>query len=147
MADMIEAMLKDVLEVFRTGDPRRAREISRMDAVADRLGFSVRRYLAEISERELNEEDSLRSQEIFTFTTNLDYVGDVVSNMMAEFAARKIKKGEPCRPGELEAISDTHAEVVASLELALAVFMSADQKSGSTAGEEEADLALGKSGD
>jgi phosphate:Na+ symporter len=132
MADMVETMLKDVLEVFRTGDRRRAREISRMDAVVDRLGFSVRRYLAEISEQELNEEDSLRSQEIFTFTTNLDYVGDVVSSTTVEFAARKIKQGQPFRPGELEAISKTHAEVVASLELALAVFMSGDQK---TAGQ------------
>jgi phosphate:Na+ symporter len=128
MADMEESMLKDVLEVFRKGDPRRAREVSRMDTVVDRLGFSVRRYLAEISEQELNEEDSLRSQEIFTFTTNLDYVGDVVSNMMAEFAARKIKQGQPLRAEELEAIGDTHREVVASLELALAVFMSGDQK-------------------
>jgi phosphate:Na+ symporter len=66
MADMVEAMLKDALEVFRTGDLRRALEISRMDTVVDRLGFSVRRYLAEISEQELNEEDSLRSQEIFS---------------------------------------------------------------------------------
>ncbi|MBV8137787.1 MAG: Na/Pi cotransporter family protein [Deltaproteobacteria bacterium] len=132
MTDMVETMLKDVMEVFRTGDLRRAREISRMDTVVDRLGFSVRRYLAEISEQELNEEDSLRSQEIFTFTTNLDYLGDVVSNTRAEFAARKIKQGQPFAPGELEAIGDTQAEVVASLELALAVFMSGDQK---TAGQ------------
>jgi Na+/phosphate symporter len=51
---------------------------------------------------------------------------------MAEFAARKIEQGHPFGPGELNAISHTHAEVVASLELALAVFMSGDQK---TAGQ------------
>jgi Na+/phosphate symporter len=41
-----------------------------MDPTLDRLSVAVRRYLAELSGEELNEEDSFRSQEIFAFTIN-----------------------------------------------------------------------------
>jgi phosphate:Na+ symporter len=128
MADMIEAMLSGALDVFRTEDRASARKISRMDAVVDRLGFAVRRYLAEISGEEMNEEDTLRSQEIFTLTINLDYVGDVVANMMIEFGAQRIKRGRSLAPEELQAIADMCTKVLDSLKLALAVFVSGDQK-------------------
>src|SRR6516162_6617103 len=122
MGDMVETMLKGMMEVFRAEDRGRAQEISQTDSIIDRLGFFVRRYLAEISEEELNEEDSLRSQEIFTFTINLDYVGDIVSTATAEFATRKIKYECSFAPEELDAIVTMHSEVVQSLELGLAVF-------------------------
>ncbi|MBV8357745.1 MAG: Na/Pi cotransporter family protein, partial [Deltaproteobacteria bacterium] len=128
MADMVEAMLKGALEVFRNENRRRAREISQMDHTLDLLGVAVHRYLAEISGEELNEEDSLRSQEIFTFTINFDYIGDIVAVMMAEFATRKIKRGQPFAPEELEEVAGMHAMVLESLNLGLAVFMRGDEQ-------------------
>jgi phosphate:Na+ symporter len=127
MADMVELMLKGALGVFRDDDRRRAREIARMDPVLDRLGVAVQRYLAEISGEELNQEDSLRSQEIFNFTINFDYVGDIVATMMAEFASRKIKRGQSFTAEEFEEIAAMHAAVIESLNLGLAVFMRGDE--------------------
>lgn len=123
MADMVQAMLKGALEVFRNGDRKQASEISRVNQALDRLGVAVRRYLARLSGGELNEEDSFRSQEIFTFTINLDYVGDVVANTVMEFSTTRLKQGRPLAVEQLDEIAAMQAEVLESLNLGIAVFL------------------------
>jgi phosphate:Na+ symporter len=123
MADMVQAILKGALEVFRNGDRKQASEISRVNQALDRLGVAVRRYLARLSGGELNEEDSFRSQEIFTFTINLDYVGDVVANTVMEFSTTRLKQGRPLAAEQLDEIAAMQAEVLESLNLGIAVFL------------------------
>jgi phosphate:Na+ symporter len=127
MADMIQTMLKGALEVFRKADRKQASETSRIDQVVDRLGIAVRRYLARLGGGgELNEEDSFRSQEIFTFTINLDYVGDVVANSVMEFSATMVKLGRPLSAEQLDEIAAMQAEVIESLKLGVAIFLQGD---------------------
>jgi phosphate:Na+ symporter len=123
MADMVQAMLKGALEVFRNGDRKQASGISRVNQALDRLGVAVRLYLARLSGGELNEEDSLKSQEIFTFTINLDYVGDVVANTAMEFSSTRLKQGRPLAAAQLDEIAAMQAEVLESLSLGIAVFL------------------------
>jgi phosphate:Na+ symporter len=124
---MVQAMLKGALDVFRNGDRKLASEVSRMDPTLDRLGVAVRQYLAELSGEELNEEDGLRSQEIFTFTIHLDYIGDILANILVEFATTRIKQGQSIAPKEFEEIAYMHAQVVESLNLALAIFLRGEE--------------------
>ena len=127
MADMVQAMLKGALEVFRHADRKRASETSRVNQSLDRLGIAVRRYLARLGGGgELNEEDSFRSQEIFTFTINLDYVGDIVANSVMEFSTTRLKQGRPLAAEQLDEIAAMRAEVVESLNLGVAVFLRGD---------------------
>ncbi len=127
MADMVQAMLKGALEVFRHADRKRASETSRVNQSLDRLGIAVRRYLARLGGGgELNEEDSFRSQEIFTFTINLDYVGDIVANSVMEFSTTRLKQGRPLAAEQLDEIAAMRAEVVESLNLGVAVFLHGD---------------------
>jgi Na+/phosphate symporter len=89
MADMIETMLEGALEVFRSDDRKRAAEISRMDGALDRLSVAVRHYLVNLAGEPMNEEDSVRSQEIFSFAINIEHIGDIIANNLLEFAAKK----------------------------------------------------------
>jgi phosphate:Na+ symporter len=127
MADMVRAMLKGALEVFRNDDRKRASRISHMDPTLDRVGVAVRQYLAELSGEELNEADSLRSQEIVTFTINLDYIGDILANILMEFFAARIKPGRSLAPLEFAEIASMHAQVIESLNLGLVVFLRDDE--------------------
>jgi phosphate:Na+ symporter len=95
MADMVRAMLTGALKVFRRGDRRQVLEISRVNQKLDHQGVAVRRYLAQLGGGELNEEETVRSQAIFTLTINLDYVGDVIANSVMEFSAARLKQGRP----------------------------------------------------
>jgi phosphate:Na+ symporter len=128
MADMIETMLAGAVQVFRTEDHRRATEISSMDDALDRLSVAVRHYLAELAGEAMNEEDSIRSQEIFSFTLNIEHAGDIIANNLIEFAAKRAERGQSFSDHELEEISSMHAQVVESLKLGLAVFLRSDER-------------------
>ena len=128
MADMIETMLVGALEVFRTDDRIRAAEISRMDEALDRLSVAIRHYLAELAGEAMNEEDSIRSQEIFSFAINVEHIGDIIANNLLEFAAKRVERGQSFSEHELNEISSMHARVVESLKLGLAVFLRGDKR-------------------
>jgi phosphate:Na+ symporter len=128
MADMFETLLRGAIEVFRSGDRRRAAEIPRSERIMDRLGAAIRRYLADIgSEQPLDDEDEgARGQEILSAVINLEHAADIVANNLLEFAARRARRGAGFAPPELEAIGAMHAELVQSLRLGLTVFLRGD---------------------
>jgi phosphate:Na+ symporter len=128
MADMFEVMLRGSIEVFRSGDRRRAADISRTERIMDRLGAAIRRYLADIGdEQPLDDEDEgARGQEILSAVINLEHAADIVANNLLEFAARRARRGGGFAPQELDAIAAMHAELVESLRLGLTVFLRGD---------------------
>jgi phosphate:Na+ symporter len=127
MADMFEALLRQAIEVFRSGDRRRAAEISRSERIMDRLGAAIRRYLADIGdEQPLDDEaEGARGQEILSAVINLEHAADIVANNLLEFAARRARGGG-FAPAELELIGAMHAELLQSLRLGLTVFLRGD---------------------
>jgi phosphate:Na+ symporter len=127
MADMVQAMLEEALAVFRNDDPKLAVRIRCKDKTLDRLGVAIRRYLAELSGEALNQEDSARSQEVFAFTINLDYVGDILVNILSEFASTRLTQGQSLTPDDFEEIVQMHSQVIESLHVGLAVFMRSDE--------------------
>jgi phosphate:Na+ symporter len=126
MADMIEKMLVGALEVFHASDRGQAAEISRMDGALDRLSFALRDYLAQLGGEAMNQEDSIRSQEIFSFAINVEHIGDIIANNLLEFAAQRAERGQSFSEHELREISSLHTYVVESLKLGLAVFLRGD---------------------
>lgn len=128
MADMIEAMLSGSLEVFRSDDRKRAAEISRMDGTLDQLSVAVRHYLADLAGEPMNKEDSIRSQEIFSFAINIEHIGDIIANNLLEFAAKKTQRGQSFSEHELKEIRAMHAQVLESLKLGLVVFLRGDER-------------------
>jgi phosphate:Na+ symporter len=128
MADMIETMLEGALEVFRSDDRKRAAEISRMDGALDRLSVAVRHYLANLAGEPMNEEDSVRSQEIFSFAINIEHIGDIIANNLLEFAAKKTQRGQSFSEHEVKEIASMQVQVVESLKLGLVVFLRGDER-------------------
>jgi phosphate:Na+ symporter len=125
-------MLKGSLEVFRTGERGLAREIGRTDAALDRLGSAVRHYLADLGAGEvpLSDNDGERAQDILSFALNIEHIGDIVSNNLLEFAARRVKQtGQPFTADELADIESFHAELLMSFQLGLSVFLRDDERS------------------
>jgi phosphate:Na+ symporter len=128
MADMFEGMLRNAIEVFRSGDRHRAADISRTERIMDRLGASIRRYLADIgNEQPLDDEDEgARGQEILSAVINLEHAADIIANNLVEFAAKRTRRGGGFTPEELDLIAAMHAELVESLRLGLTVFLRGD---------------------
>ena len=126
MADMVEGMLKDVVEILGKDDTVRAAAISKMDPYLDRLGVAIRQYLADLVGEALNEEDGERSQEIHAFVINIEHIGDITANNLMEFAAKKAQRGQDFSADDIQDLAAMHAQVMESLRLAIAVFMRGD---------------------
>lgn len=126
MADMVEGMLKGLVEVFGKDDRVRAAAISRMDPWLDRLGMAIRQYLTDLGGEALNEEDGERSQEILAFVINFEHIGDITANNLMEFAAKKAERGQDFSGDDIQDLAAMHGLVMESLRLGLTVFMRGD---------------------
>ncbi|GAA0903245.1 Na/Pi cotransporter family protein [Rothia nasimurium] len=126
MADMVEGMLKGLVEVFGKDDRVRAAAISRVDPWLDRLGMAIREYLTELGNEALNEEDGERSQEILAFVINIEHIGDITANNLMEFAAKKAERGQDFSAEDIQDLAAMHTLVMESLRLGLTVFLRGD---------------------
>ncbi len=125
MADMVEAILRDVLGVLRLNDRARAEAVASHNRCVDQLGGAIRRYLADVGDEQTldNRQEGAKSQDILSAVINLEHVGDIVANSLVEFALRSRKLGRALSDEELEHVATMHAELLESLRLALAVFL------------------------
>ena len=129
MADMVEGMLKNSLETFRTQNRELASGVSATDRAIRQLGNAIRSYLVAIgSEQTLDDaREGARLQDILSAVINVEHVSDIVANSLMESAVKQQKRGQSLPTDELEAIAMMHGELFESLRLAMAIFLRADQ--------------------
>ncbi|HSK38506.1 MAG TPA: Na/Pi cotransporter family protein [Arenibaculum sp.] len=126
MGDIAADMLHKSLIVLRDDDRKLLGEVERTDDVVDRLNEAVKLYLAEVSRDGMDEAQSRRCQEILTFATNIEHIGDIIDRNLMELAGKKIRNRLCFSQPGIEDITELHARVEANLQLAFAVFLSGD---------------------
>lgn len=125
VADMIEGMLRDTLELTTRGALPRPDSIASAARSVDQLGEAIRRYLADIGDEQAvdREGEGARSQDILSAVINLEHVADILANSFVEFSLRSLKRGKRLSVEERDIVAAMHAELIDSLRLALAVFL------------------------
>jgi phosphate:Na+ symporter len=126
VGEVIQSMLRDAMTVLRTDDARLLKQVRDQDDVVDRLHESIKLYLTELAQRELDRKEGRRQIEILTFVTNLEHVGDIVDKNLMDLAAKKIRQQMQFSPDGMGEIEAFHAEIMRDLELAFAVFLTSD---------------------
>lgn len=126
MGDIAADMLHKSLIVLRDDDRKLLSEVERTDDVIDRLNEAIKLYLAEVSRDGLDGAQSRRCQEILTFATNIEHIGDIIDRNLMELAGKKIRNRLCFSQPGIEDIAELHARVEANLQLAFAVFLSGD---------------------
>jgi phosphate:Na+ symporter len=130
MADMVDSMLRDALEVLRHSDGTRAEAVAAQNRCVDQLGGAIRRYLADVGDEQTldHQREGARGQDILSAVINLEHVADIVANSLVEFSVRSVKRGRALTVEELETVAAMHGELLESLRLALAVFLQAEPR-------------------
>jgi phosphate:Na+ symporter len=121
-------MLDKCFLVLRDDDGRLLDEVERMDNDVDRLNEAIKLYLARAGREGLDEHERRRFEEIVTFTTNLEHIGDIIVHNMMKLAAKKIRNRLAFSDVGLQDIRSLHERLVSNLQLALGVFLSRDVK-------------------
>lgn len=129
IGDVVENMLGGVLGAIRANDGKLAREVKRMDDLVDDLYTSIKLYLTQISREALDERESRRWVEIMSFNINLEHVGDIIEHIVDDLEEKKISKGRSFSRAGMKEIEELHARLMATLRLALNVFLNGDLNS------------------
>jgi phosphate:Na+ symporter len=126
MGDIVEAMLRKVMQALMSNDRALASEVSRMDNAVDRLDEAIKLYVTKLTRGTLDEREAQRAMEIFSFAINLEHIGDIIDKNLCELAVKKIKKSLQFSAEGAAELAAFHKRILESLGIALAVFMAGD---------------------
>ncbi len=128
MGDVVQSMLSASLDALERNDLALIQKIRSQDNILDRLHESIKMYLTEISRQELDRAESRRYQEILSFITNMEHIGDIIDLNLMEIAEKKARgQLRFSREGAAE-LRRIHAKVMDHLQLALGIFMTGDAR-------------------
>ncbi|HVK33443.1 MAG TPA: Na/Pi cotransporter family protein, partial [Burkholderiaceae bacterium] len=81
-ADVVETMLRGVLDVIRKNDLELAEALRRKDDTVDELYSAIKFYLTQISREALSEREGRRWGDVLSFTINMEQVGDIIERVL-----------------------------------------------------------------
>lgn len=126
VADVVETMLEEVINVLRIDDPKRIAAVSALDNRVDALHEAIKLYVSRINRQPMSEEESRQAFDIINFTTNLEHIGDVIDKNLLDLAAKRQKLGVAFSREGWSELEDLHGRVREQMQLAVAVFVTGD---------------------
>ncbi len=126
MGDVVESMLVKSGEVLLTDDRKLLDEVEQTDDVVDALHEELKLFLAAVSRKELDDEQSRRCVELISFTTNMEHIGDIIDKNLMELAAKKIRNRLSFSDQGKAEIAELHNRVVEHMRLGFSVFLSGE---------------------
>ncbi|MCK9918573.1 Na/Pi cotransporter family protein [Microbacteriaceae bacterium K1510] len=140
MGDLVETMLRKVMDALMNNDRTLVAEVTRMDNAVDRLDEAIKLYVTRLTRKDLDENEAQRAMEIVSFAINLEHIGDIVDRNLSELAAKKIKRGLQFSEEGAAELIDFHRRILESLRIAFGIFMSGDVEQARKLVAEKAEL-------
>jgi phosphate:Na+ symporter len=138
LADVLETMLSGLRQAFAKGDRRQISETKRLDDVLDRLNTAIKAYVTSIEPDALSDADHRRVREILTFTTNMEYAGDIVTRNLLGIVTKRLKRGVSFSAAGQTELLTMIDRLLANLRVAASLFMTGDERAARLlAGEKE----------
>ena len=126
MADVVEAMLEGSRELLGRDDRLLAVRVRRLDDVLDRLHVAIKRFLSELAQVKLGEEELNRLVWILAVALNLEHAGDIIDKGLLARAAKRMRRRLRFARWELADLEEMHEHLISQLRLAVSVFMTVD---------------------
>jgi phosphate:Na+ symporter len=122
LASHAEDLLLASLEAIHQADEGLARDIRQRATDVARLALAIRHYLSQLGD-ELEPPELHRSQDVQRFIYDLEQMADLLNTGVVRAAVNQRKVRAAFSEEEWQVIAAMHADLVASLHLAVAVFM------------------------
>ncbi len=127
MAEIVERMLKPLMELYETGDPEKIKQAKKLEAAVDQAQQEIKLYLARIDYK--GEDEARRGNELSSFAINLEYVGDAITKTLLRLAETRRDQKLQFSPEGWRELNELHHRVMANMQLALNVLVSKDRES------------------
>jgi phosphate:Na+ symporter len=127
MGEVVERMFRNTFIALKKNDVELAKNTRKMDHVANQFYDEVKLYLTKLSRETLGDKESKRCNEILSFATNLEHIGDIISvDMIDSILRKKIVERAKMSLQDREDINNLYQPVLASFNLSLSVFTAGD---------------------
>lgn len=129
MSEIIEMMLRPVMELYETGNKEKLKELRRLGQEVSKSNSDIKFYLAELNRSSLTAEEAQRSMGLAIFAVNLEHASEIVAKILLKLAGERYDKGFVFSEEGWRELTDLHAQVMANIQLALNVLISGDRES------------------
>ncbi len=127
MGEIVERMFRNTFIALKKNDVELAKSTRKMDQVTNHFYDEVKFYLTSLSREPLGEKESIRCNEILSFATNLEHIGDIISvDMIDNILRKKLVTRAKMSLQDREDINNLYQPVLLSFHLSLSVFTSGD---------------------
>ncbi len=127
MGEVVERMLRNAFIALKKNDTELAWQTREMDEVVNGFYDNVKRYLTALARETLGEKESRRCNEILGFATNLEHIGDIISDdLIQNIVQKKLAMRRKMSLQDREDINNLYQPVLDSFQLSLSVFTSGD---------------------
>lgn len=126
MADLAGEMLQLSIHAFEDGGKDIPKRISRLDDQLDDIEAAIKRYLTQLSEDLMTQEQAHREIALLYITTDLEAIGDIIDNQLMRLARRQRRKQIAFSDEEWNDLATYHSETMSLLQKALAGLASQD---------------------
>ena len=137
-ADVVETMLRGMLEVIKKDDLNLAEALRKMDDTVDALYSSIKYYLTKISREALAENEARRWTDIISFVINMEQIGDIIERVLIDIEDKKIKPGRHFSEAGMAEITELHDRLIDNLRLGMSVFLNGNMRDAQKLLEEKA---------
>lgn len=127
MGEVVERMFRNSFIALKKNDHMLAKRSRKMDELVNQYYDNVKRYLTALARETLGEKESRRCNEILSFTTNLEHIGDIISgDLIRNILRKKLVPGNKMSPQDRKDINNLYQPVLSTFQLSLSVFTSSD---------------------
>jgi phosphate:Na+ symporter len=127
MGEVVERMFRNSFIALKKNDHQLAKRSRKMDQVVNQYYDNVKRYLTALARETLGEKESRRCNEILSFATNLEHIGDIISgDLIRNILRKKLVPGNKMSTQDRKDINNLYQPVLSTFQLSLSVFTSSD---------------------
>jgi phosphate:Na+ symporter len=127
MADVVQAMFRDVIPVFSAANQELLEDVERRDDQADFLEREIKLFLARLGGEAMGHDLSQKEIGLISVIGNLENIGDIIDKNLMELARKKLYGGRRFSEAGWAEILEFHGLVAKNLERALAAFAANDR--------------------
>ena len=128
MADIVQEMFKNSIEVFKKDDLKLAERLEETDDDVDLLDREIKLYLTKLSPESMEETQASRQILIISFINDMENIGDIIDKNLMELAKKKIAKGLSFSKDGLAEICELHQNILENFDLAISTFAAGDDE-------------------
>jgi len=127
MGEVVERMFRNSFIALKKNDHQLAKRSRKMDQLVNQYYDNVKRYLTALARETLGEKESRRCNEILSFATNLEHIGDIISgDLIRNILRKKLVPGNKMSPQDRKDVNNLYQPVLSTFQLSLSVFTSSD---------------------